>query len=72
MVDKPITKVTKATCPDCGEDFSFAGQVSLGRLLTCPNCDAELEIIETDPVELDWAYDDDYDDDDNDEDDDNW
>jgi Zn-finger nucleic acid-binding protein len=24
--------------------------------LTCPNCDAELEIIETEPVEVDWYY----------------
>ena len=43
-------------CPDCGEAFQIRGDVRLGRRLTCPNCDAELEIIETDPVEVDWYY----------------
>jgi Zn-finger nucleic acid-binding protein len=33
----------------------------MGLKVNCPNCDAELEVIETDPVELDWVYDDDED-----------
>ena len=33
----------------------------MGKKVVCPNCDAELEVVETEPVELDWAYDDDLD-----------
>jgi hypothetical protein len=25
-------------------------------LVNCPNCEAELEVIGNDPVELDWVY----------------
>jgi hypothetical protein len=31
----------------------------VGKQVTCPHCEAELEIIEIDPVEVDWTYDDD-------------
>jgi hypothetical protein len=41
----------------------------VGQEVLCPHCDAELEVIETDPVELDWVYDE-YDGDDDDDDDD--
>lgn len=46
-----------AVCPDCGEDIELKGKVTLGRKVTCPNCDAELEVVETSPIELDWAED---------------
>jgi hypothetical protein len=36
-------------------------------LVNCPNCEAELEVISTDPVELDWVYEE-WDDEDEDED----
>jgi hypothetical protein len=39
------------------------GLARIGQKVICPNCDAELEVIETDPVELDWVYDDDSDED---------
>ena len=54
-------------CPDCGERIRIGGTIRLGREVVCSNCDAELQIVETDPVELDWATDD-YDDEDEDED----
>jgi hypothetical protein len=41
----------------------------MGQEVACPHCDAELEVIETDPVELDWIYEDDVDEDDDDDDD---
>jgi len=46
----------------------------MGQKMTCPHCDAWLEVIELDPVELDWAYEDedeweeDWDDEDEDDD----
>ncbi|HUT18396.1 MAG TPA: lysine biosynthesis protein LysW [Anaerolineae bacterium] len=51
-------KTAKAVCPDCGETITLKGSVRLGQEVICSHCDAELEVVETDPLELDWAYDD--------------
>ena len=48
-------------CPDCGEEIFLKGRIELGREVICPNCDAELKVVETKPLALDWSYDD-YDD----------
>lgn len=69
-MDPKTTQTTKATCPDCGEKIAIRGTIRIGQEVICPNCDAELEIVETEPVELDWAYEDDWDDEE--EDDDDW
>ena len=62
-------KAVKSVCPDCGEEITLRGNIRLGQEVVCPHCDAELEVVETDPLELDWAYDDgDYDDEEEDED----
>lgn len=50
-------KIPIAHCPDCRERIRLGGRLYIGKTITCSNCDAELEIIETDPLELDWAYD---------------
>jgi hypothetical protein len=57
----------------------------VGDEVICPHCEADLEVVNLDPPELDWAYlepddgddwdddwDDDDDDDDWDDDDDDW
>ena len=49
----------KAICPDCGEAIAVSGQIMVGWLVDCPNCGAELEIVETVPLELDFFYEDD-------------
>jgi len=61
-------QAVSATCPDCGKAVRLKSPVRLGQEITCPNCDAELEVIETDPVELDWIYEEDVDDEEEDED----
>ena len=58
---------TIAECPDCGEQITLRLPVRRGDLVNCPNCEAELEVIETNPVGLDWVYED-VDDEDEDED----
>ncbi len=60
-----------AFCPACDEEVKLSGKPKIGQTLTCPHCGEELQVIEVDPVELDWAYydEDDYDDYDEDEDD---
>lgn len=73
-----------AVCPSCGETMRLAEKPKLGEKITCPECGEVLEVVELNPVELDWAFDDDeyyddYDDDDDyddydddDDDDDDW
>jgi alpha-aminoadipate carrier protein LysW len=57
-------------CPDCDGKIVLNPHAKLGQKLSCPHCEAELEVIGVDPVELDWAYDWSWDEDDDDEDDD--
>jgi lysine biosynthesis protein LysW len=43
----------RATCPACGKGFRLEGDeaVLYGRVY-CPNCDAQLEVIDENPVML--------------------
>jgi lysine biosynthesis protein LysW len=68
-VEKTAGLIVRATCPDCGDKIALRGTIRMGQKVVCPNCDAELEVVETEPVELDWVYDDDLDSDDQEE---NW
>lgn len=58
-----------ADCPECEAEISFERMPQLGHMFNCPHCDTRIEVIETKPLELDWAldygdeYDDDFDDD---------
>lgn len=45
-----------ANCPDCEGDVRLQGNIELGMKVTCPNCGANLEVVETIPVELDRVY----------------
>ena len=45
-----------AFCLDCGYSVSLGSQPMEGQMITCPNCDASLEVINLDPLELDWAF----------------
>ena len=59
------TQTILATCADCGQAIRLESEILLGRQVTCPNCDAQLQVIETAPVKLDWVYEEwDIDDDD--------
>ncbi|MBN1876649.1 MAG: hypothetical protein JXA33_20655 [Anaerolineae bacterium] len=46
----------KAICPSCGEWVKLPDHPKIGQKVTCLQCEADLEVIEVDPVELDWAY----------------
>ena len=54
-------------CPDCDEKIVLNPHFKMGLRFTCSDCDAELEVISVDPVEIDWAYDDSWDDEDDDD-----
>jgi len=52
-----VVRMFSATCPDCEDLISFEFKPRLGQRLMCPHCDADLEVVSTSPLELDWAYD---------------
>ena len=45
-----------ATCPICEEKIKLSNKVSILDRLTCPTCDALLEVLSTNPIEIDWIY----------------
>jgi DNA-directed RNA polymerase subunit RPC12/RpoP len=49
-------KTAMAPCPDCGRMVNVGSQPREGLQFTCPNCGARLEIINLEPLELDWAF----------------
>ncbi len=63
-------KVLVGICPGCGAKIRFHRAVHLGEFVSCDECDDELEVIQVQPLKLDWAYADPLDDDDIDYDDD--
>jgi len=44
-----------AECIECGADVSLHDNLEAGEIVDCGTCGAELEVIGTDPVELDSA-----------------
>jgi len=64
--------MASAYCPDCDGRIVLNPHANLGQKLTCPHCDAELEVISVNPLEFDWAYDWSWDEDEEDEDEDDW
>ena len=46
----------KTYCPNCDADISV-GNPREGATIKCPECDVELEIISTDPFEVDFPLD---------------
>jgi lysine biosynthesis protein LysW len=46
-----------AKCPDCQSSISLPPQPELWMRVTCPECGTQLEIVDDDPWELDYAED---------------
>jgi alpha-aminoadipate carrier protein LysW len=49
--------MANAYCPECDSLVVLNPHASVGQQVTCPHCNADLEVISVDPPELDWAYD---------------
>jgi lysine biosynthesis protein LysW len=45
------------TCPDCEENFEIADGIEVGDTVECPSCKARLEVLDLNPVVLDYAVD---------------
>jgi len=55
-------------CIDCEKRITFKTPPRIDQTVLCPHCDAMLMVVDLNPVELDWAYEDDEDFDDDGED----
>jgi alpha-aminoadipate/glutamate carrier protein LysW len=42
-----------ALCPECDASIDVADDVEEGEILECPECNARLEVVNTNPLELD-------------------
>ena len=49
-----IKQVVTALCPDCGEEIDLGSQFEVGLKVTCPECWAYLEIVNLEPLVLNW------------------
>jgi lysine biosynthesis protein LysW len=59
--------MANAECPHCEQTVNLSGESWLGKRVRCPHCGEELEVIELNPVELDFAFDEDDEDDEDDD-----
>ena len=48
--------MTSTYCPDCDGRIEFNPHAFVGQKVTCPHCDTDLEVINVEPLELDWNY----------------
>ena len=50
-----------AECLYCGEDVYVGRNPQVGNFITCDGCDSQFEIIDLEPIMVDWPYyEDDY------------
>lgn len=52
------------TCPECDADVHVDTDIDKGELVSCEECNTDLEVVGLDPVELDIVEEEDLDDDD--------
>jgi Zn-finger nucleic acid-binding protein len=45
-----------AQCPICEEKIKLEKKIKFLERVTCPTCEALLEVVNTSPIELDWIY----------------
>ncbi len=50
-----------AHCPECDAKINVKSP-KLGQIVSCRVCDTRLEVVDLKPLELDWAFEDDFDD----------
>jgi len=68
-----VGKKVTVSCLDCDNSIQLEFQPVAGQIITCPSCDAELEVTSVNPIELDFyfeGWDEDWDDDEEDSDED--
>jgi lysine biosynthesis protein LysW len=61
--------MARGFCPECDSSINLGNNPTKNQKVTCQSCGAYLEVVAISPIELDWAFDDDFDYDDDFEDD---
>jgi lysine biosynthesis protein LysW len=54
--------VPLAVCPECEAEIHVNDDVDKGEIINCEGCEARLEVVGLDPIELDLAMEDEEDD----------
>lgn len=52
----PAYPESTSPCPECDVPVLVARDLVIGRQIRCSNCGAALEIVETSPLKLDYAF----------------
>src|SRR5688572_6352460 len=55
------SRMASTQCCECDEEIEVAGRIRLGQKIICNHCGAQLEVVATDPLEIDIAADEDDD-----------
>lgn len=45
-----------AFCLDCEREIDLGREPQVSQKIVCPYCQTKLEIINVEPIELDWIY----------------
>lgn len=53
----PDKNIAVARCPECDSRLYFERRLDVGEVIVCPECETSLEVLSTNPLRLDWAYD---------------
>jgi alpha-aminoadipate carrier protein LysW len=54
---KRTREMAFAYCPDCVGRIYLGRKPWIGQPVTCESCGADLEVVDLNPLELDWAGD---------------
>jgi lysine biosynthesis protein LysW len=57
LTEQTKTEKTVVGCLECGDRITVTSRLKVGQAVTCPECGTKLEIVNLDPLEIDWAYD---------------
>jgi peptide subunit release factor 1 (eRF1) len=53
-----VGKRVTVGCLDCELPIELSYKPVEGQIITCPHCDVELEVINTEPLEIDFYFED--------------
>lgn len=53
------TKQKVAYCPACDASIKLEQRAKIGLSVTCKSCETSLEVVDVEPITLDWIYEDD-------------
>ena len=53
-----VKKMVNVSCLDCEKSFYLDFEPVEGQIINCPHCGAELEVINVNPLELDFYFED--------------